>query len=63
MLAMIVTCGPVAFWGLPLVNVRRVLPSQAFRRTGESVLPSRPMTFSVLANSDSVTYNRLSETP
>jgi hypothetical protein len=55
-------CAPVARSGLFLAIVCNVLPSQALRITGESVLPSRASTFITCANSDSTTSLRFSAT-
>ena len=53
-------CAPVARSGLFLAIVCSVLPSQALRITGESVLPSRASTFITCANSDSTISLRFS---
>ena len=58
-----VMCASVARVGLPFTSERRLPPSQVCRMVGESVLPSRAMTFRTLANSSSITNSRLSSTP
>src|SRR5262245_39829866 len=62
-------CPMVEMWGraqraaLVFTIVRSSPPFQAWRRTGERVLPCRSITFSTAANSFSITSSRLSSTP
>src|SRR5258707_5287509 len=56
-------CVPVALSGEFFVSVSNVRPSQAFRSTGDNVLPARSIAASAFANSDSTTRRRLSLTP
>ena len=56
-------CAPVALVGDCLVSVRRFPSSQAWRITALRMLASRAITFSVIANSSSMTKRRLSSTP
>ena len=63
MCPMIEMCALVARAGAVLVSSASGRPSQAERSVGDSVESSRPVDFSTVANSGSITSSRLSTAP